>query len=68
MPRVLVGSQGGGYFLMGEVPLRCLVDNVDPPDERLGRFRGGCPDWDVLLTAVQDYLAHKKTPTPLGPP
>jgi len=26
------------------------------------------PDGSVVVTKVQDYLAHKKQPPPLGPP
>ena len=55
---------GGGLFLMSEVPLNPrLLGRVEehpstgPPEQLSGdKFH------------VQGYLAHKKTPTPLGPP
>ena len=52
---VLLQGPTGWRFLMSEVPLQTSART------RLGA-RGPAEH------AVQGYLAHKKTPTPLGPP
>ena len=46
---------GGRVFFMSEVP--CI--DVDPTTLHLPH---------VGVVEVQGYLAHKNTPTPLGPP
>jgi len=77
------GPGGGVRFLMSEVPLRdplaywrgrySLMSEALEDSRELG--------WDANVTAsgrapvsglgvwgLQGYLAHRKTPTPLGPP
>ena len=55
MPRVLGGSQGGWRFLMVEVALNISSRRAF---------------WLVAVESdgVKGYLAHKKSPIPLGPP
>ena len=82
MPRVLEGSYGSGRFIMGEVPYSTVasmqrdrvyracklgelqgVHRIASSDE--GRVSGPLA---MQRDRVQGYLAHKQTPTPLGPP
>ena len=58
MPRVIGGLQGGGRFLMGEVPLyvHILLIHVYRHDAQR------------LSNGSQGYLAHKKLPPTLGSP
>jgi len=56
MPRAIWWSQGGGLFLMREVPLYRGSPSCRKPKSEV--------DHEASL---QGYLAHKKTPTPLGP-
>ena len=55
VPRDLSWSWGGGLFIMSEVSHSGLY--IDP--------RGGS---HFEAERLQGYLAHKKTPTPLGHP
>ena len=60
MPSVLGGSWGRGHFLMGEVTLYM---------ENRKSSRGFSPAHEALsVLHVQEFLAHKKTPTPYEPP
>ena len=69
MLRVPGGSWEGGPFLMGEVPLH--HDRIRAPRSRsigleVRLIGGGSKVYSA--GSVKGYLAHKKTPNPLGPP
>ena len=66
MPRVLGGSRGDGRFLMGEAPLysmQHLALLFLPRKGQVSAFVGNIQN----LEDLRGYLAHTKTPTPLGP-
>ena len=59
---------GGLKFLMSEVPLYCF-----PRAEKIhlmGKDKLSCTRGalSTLMTTLQGFLAHKKTPNPLGTP
>jgi hypothetical protein len=76
MPRVLGGSQGGGRLLMSEVTQRSLSAALGGGAYvavvlvfiKLSVRGGPFTAPRTQAAGLQRYLAHKKTPTPLGPP
>ena len=59
---VLLQGPRGRRFLMSEVP---LLQWFFLPQSRQEARRTGSRE--LRTAAIQGYLAHKKTPTPLGP-
>ena len=68
--RVLWWSWGGGLFLMSEVPLCIAAVLAATPVSLLERSDARTGENATCDTPgqLQGYLAHQKTPTPLGPP
>ena len=60
-----MAALGGGLFLMSEVPLKRARHTLKG---RWGRRRGGEAEGRCFDLTILGYLAHKRTPTPLGPP
>jgi len=57
-------------LIMSMVPL-CSMGTPAPPQFSAAMLPAGWASWvsfGLILGVLQGYLAHKKTPTPLGPP